>query len=117
MIEQVILTCSFTVFFLFMWFNTEAFIEYAKLFGGKKFFYIDDFEDELKQLNCINYIEFLSKRSNSFFIKLITCPLCLGFWFCIAFTHVFTSGLILAPLCYIISIFIYKITSHVAETY
>ena len=100
-----------------MWFDTEAFTEYAKLVGGKKFFHIDQYEDELKKLSCMNYIEFLSKSSNSFFIKLITCPLCLGFWFCIAFTHVFTGDLVLVPLCYIISILLYKLTSNIAEIY
>lgn len=63
-------------------YNTNAIVEYGKNIPLlNKFLKINDYlnykkitgEDQL-------YISYISSVYSSFFIKLISCPLCLGFW-------------------------------------
>lgn len=78
-------------FVLYVWLKTDAFHEYVSdLPFVKRFnlFYIAEYEDytnPVKQLNNIDristtYIQYLQTRRNSFFTRLITCPICLSFW-------------------------------------
>ena len=69
------------VFFMYIWFNTDAFIEYfqhikylSDLFKIKEYFSFRE------KFNNLNYHTFLLLNYNNFFIRLITCPSCLGVW-------------------------------------
>ena len=68
--------------FLLVWFKTDAFIIYSKLFKLNKLFYINEWK-EFKNTKDISvtYHQFLKiKNPDSFFIKLITCPICFAIW-------------------------------------
>lgn len=69
---------------LLIWFKSDAFIVYSKLFKLNKFFYIDAWEEYKNTQDCtVGYHLFLNiKFQNNFFIKLITCPICLCVWLC-----------------------------------
>jgi len=69
---------------LYIWFDTDAFPEWASLFR-LKFLKYQDYEETrrspLGKSLIKTYTDFLLfKYSSSFFIKLITCPICFSAW-------------------------------------
>ena len=62
--------------------KTNVFVEYCCLFGLSDWFYIPDYFNYRKTpINRLLYFEWLLMTfENSFFIKLITCPICLSFY-------------------------------------
>jgi hypothetical protein len=70
----------FVVFLTYIWTDTEAFIEYARVFKQKwtKFEQFDKFREE--GLSSYSYHNFLLATENCFFVRLITCPICLIVW-------------------------------------
>lgn len=91
---NLIIAAFSVAFILVVWFKTEAFVEYCKLFPpAYYFFYIDKYlyylerdlnelkKGEIKKLNFSNYIEYIEYQwSTHFFGKLLTCPICVGTW-------------------------------------
>ena len=84
-------------FALFAWSETDFFVEYCKLFGIWDLFKIKNYEDHKEsggdseealgfgasvslEAVDISYLDYLLLKHDSFFIRLITCPICLGFW-------------------------------------
>jgi len=93
MIEYYLQHCFLISFVLLAWLETDAFYEYCKLFGFKKLFKIKEYADfegdsvtlgfssDAKDLSVnMGYLEYLQTEYDSFFIRLITCPICLGTW-------------------------------------
>jgi len=77
MIELV----CFNVFVLFMWLNTNVFYEYIKYISFlKNLLLINQYENFCQDNEAILYSDFIRTFKPFFFIKLITCPFCLGFW-------------------------------------
>ncbi len=65
---------------LVIWFRTEAYVEYSKLFKLNWLSAYKDYEAK-KHDDCrLNYLGYLKQYHNSFFIRLITCPICLSCW-------------------------------------
>jgi hypothetical protein len=82
--HDLILFVSLNLLLLIVWFQTNAFIEYAKiLVAGNKFLKVEQFERE-SQITGINYPEFLQLNYNCFFTRLISCPYCIVFWLCVS---------------------------------
>ena len=73
---------SFTALFLLIWFKTEAFVEYMKLFRLSKLFKIDLYEEMNRGGADMSYHEFLLEHFNMFGTRLITCPICVTTWLC-----------------------------------
>tara|TARA_B100000287_G_scaffold434488_2_gene499074 strand:+ start:270 stop:614 length:345 start_codon:yes stop_codon:yes gene_type:complete len=100
---------------LLIWFNSEAFIEYALLFSGGKFFHIHDFKKKRIKDPTLDWISYLQLNHDSFFVRLITCQLCLSFWLnlvaCLAM-----DKLVFLPISYVISLIVYKLTVKVLES-
>jgi len=66
---------------LVVWFKTNAFVEYLTLFKLARFFHIDDYQKLVNSGYSGSYPEFLREYwYDSFFVRLATCPVCLGFW-------------------------------------
>lgn len=69
---------------LYIWFDTSAFVDWAKLFRLKFLRYDDYLEarnSALGKITASSYPDFLAiKYKGNFFIKLITCPTCLAVW-------------------------------------
>lgn len=96
---------------LIVWFQTDAYIEYCKLFGLNFLLFGYDKTDE--QLTFPQYLYTkrytLSKcRYCVFYIKLISCPVCLNFWFCLVMGVLF-NNILFVPLLYVVSLLIYLI--------
>jgi len=102
---EILRYSSVTVFIYIILFHTNVIYEYfkySKLLS--KLFKITDYiqYQELTGDKDILYISYLATIYNNFFIKLITCPLCLGFWINLILSII--SG-------NIFNIFIYYVTS------
>ena len=84
------LSQPFVVFLiLLVWFQTEAFYEYCRLFRFKKLFKIEDYSNVSEISGGSSYIEFLNINHDSFFTRLISCPVCLGFWLNVIYSFSF----------------------------
>jgi hypothetical protein len=102
----MIIQIFYVVFFMHIWFDTDAFIEYSKLFRLSKLFKIDKWE-EYREINPkLDYLGFLRLKHSSFFTRLISCKFCLCVW--ISLISCLTNILIF-PVVYILSYSIYNI--------
>jgi len=70
--------CFFIAFVLIIWLKTEAFVEYARVFGLSKLLEVDKFDD--RSMFELTYPAFLLVNHNNFLTRLISCPICLGLW-------------------------------------
>ena len=106
--SNMIIEIFWVVFLLFIWFNTDAFIQYSKFFKLDKLFKIKDWEDYRLESPRITYLEYLTLKNRGFFTKLISCKPCLTFWVTFIICIIFSS-LMLFPIIYMLSYIIYKI--------
>ena len=65
---------------MLIWFKSDAFVEWIKLFGLGKFIKYQEFLDAKLDNFIITYPLFLKMKYPFFIFKLIGCPLCLGTW-------------------------------------
>ena len=114
MILEILIPISFIVTFLIVWFKTEAFEEYATLIGGDKFFKVRSYRKNRERNALLTYHSFLLERYNSFFVRLATCPYCLGLWLCLTACLVVERFDLLA-VYYVGSLLLYGLTSKVME--
>jgi hypothetical protein len=96
------------VFILFIWFNTDAFIQYGKLLKLDKLTKIDLWESYRLTNPKITYLEYISIKHRGFFTKLITCRVCLNFWITLIICLLFDS-LIELPVIYMLSYITHKL--------
>ncbi len=92
---------------LIVWFKTDAYIEYCKIFK-LDFLLLGYDQPELsfpQYLYTKKYTLFKSPLV-IFFIKLITCPFCLSFWLCLFASLIISNPLASFPL-YVCSLFLY----------
>ena len=79
---------------LFLWNETDFFVEYCVLFGLQGLFKVGDYvkyNERAKEADLgfgstnsepvhLGYLEYLLLKHDSFFIRLIACPICLAVW-------------------------------------
>lgn len=105
----MVLQIFWIVFLLFIWFNTDAFIQYSKLFKLENIFKIKEWNNYRIENNPrLTYLEYLNLKHYSFLTKLISCRPCLTFWLTLLTCLVF-KDLVLFPIIYMLSYIIYKI--------
>lgn len=68
----------FIVFLNYLWFDTDAFVEYAAILRLKFAKYEPYFQ--LRKTMPMDYHSFLLSFHNSFIVRLITCPVCFLVW-------------------------------------
>lgn len=108
---------GFIVTILIVWFKTDAFVEYCKLFSLNKILF--GYGTSEPQLTFPQYLYtkrlILSKNKViRFYIKLITCPICVTFWLSLLFGGIFLSAISI-PLLYVCSLFVYLIFTKLLE--
>lgn len=97
------------VFLQYIWFNTDAFIWWSKLFKLGKFLRIDDWDQYRLEVNPkIKYYEFIFQKYPNFATKLLSCKPCLILWFTIILILIFSQNLVSIPIFYLISYLVYK---------
>ncbi len=71
-----------TVVLMYIWFESDAFVEYLTTFNlGWILFDLGKYKEEKSKIPSLDYHTYLLMNySDSFFIKLITCPICLICW-------------------------------------
>lgn len=94
------------VTFLIVWFHTEAFIEYGKLFKLSKILKINEFETAYNKDFTLEYLPWLKSSYPNFFTKLINCPWCIGFWFTLT-VSLFLYTIYIFPVIYVTTLVIY----------
>ena len=100
---------SFIITILLLWFKTDVFIDYCKLFNVFKQLtknYILSNNISFPQYLYVTYKNGVKSRFKLFLLKLATCPLCLSLWLSILAGILF-SCFFYFPLFYICSLFIY----------
>lgn len=98
----------YAAFFMYVWFETDAFVEYSRLLRLSRIFRIDDWTEYRAVNPKIGYLEYLSVKHPGFFSKLISCRPCLLFWISVACSAIFTSVLFF-PFVYLTSYAIYSL--------
>ena len=71
-----------TVVLMYIWFETEAFVEYLTFLNiGWLTFGLAGYKQKKEAMPMVDYHTYLLMKSpDSFFIKHITCPICLIVW-------------------------------------
>lgn len=96
------------VFLLFIWFKTDAFIQYSELFRLSSKFRITEWQDYRILNPKITYLEYISIKNRNFLTKLISCVPCFLFWTTVLISLLMNT-LLYFPITYILSYVIYKL--------
>lgn len=99
---------SIYTLFCIIFFNTNVLYEYLRYFKFLNLiFKFDDYEKykNIKKDDVL-YIEYIGSFYNNFFVRMITCPLCIGFWFNLILGFIIKDLYIIFAL-YVISIIMY----------
>ena len=95
---------SITTMGLYIWFNTDAFFEYIKsldnfasLVTKENSELVIEFEKQKELSPSITFSQFLGMKYNNFLGRLISCPVCFGFWLNLISTLLFYSINYFAP--------------------
>ena len=104
---DIILQIFWVNILLFIWFETDAFIEYIKILK-LDIFKVKQFE-EYKLINPkISYHSYIRQKHASFFTRLLTCVPCMCFWIVVVICLMFNS-FYFYPIIYISSYVLYKL--------
>lgn len=93
---------------LIIWFNTDAFVEYARLL---KLPVVKVKEYTVaKEKDCtLSYHMYLLLHHNNFFTRLITCPICTSMWLSIIIGVIIDLPFIDYPILFIFSLYLYEL--------
>lgn len=86
---------------VFLLFKTDFISEYACLFRLDRFFNISGYRCHKIKHSDSNYFSFLNSLKDNFFTRLMSCPFCLGFWFCCS-SFFFQCNILLTYCFYLI---------------
>lgn len=84
---------SSSAYFLFIWFETNAVIEYAKILRLDSFFYTKEYEESLELAPDLPYSLFIVAHKDTFVNRILSCPFCLCTWMMIYFGFIFFLAL------------------------
>lgn len=92
---------------LLIWFNTEAFETYFKYIPFDIFKLKSYYKAKSKDIT-LDYIHYLIYNHSCFFVKLITCPICLNVWLSILSCLIF-ANIIYVPTVCLLSLALYLV--------
>ncbi len=70
---------------LLIWFRTDAWLEYTKLFRMNFLSDYKGYERAKTEDVMLTYNNYLRQYHDCFFVRLITCPICLAVWWGLIF--------------------------------
>lgn len=88
--ESLFIISPLIAILMLFFYKTDFIIVYGKLFHMEKILKIDEYEKTKKMDLELKYHVFLATRYKNFFVKLITCQICLSTWLSILFTLIFS---------------------------
>ena len=103
---EILFEIFWCIFFLFIWFETDAILEYSRLLGLSRLTKFNSYKKYLELNPKSSYFTFLRKYYNNFFVRLITCQPCLNFWLVLMVCCYFQNFLAY-PIVYVSSYTIY----------
>ena len=72
---------TFITVILLVWFRSSAFVEYLEFLRLDMAFDVRGYKKASSEVSYyMRYTDYLLLKHNSFFVRLITCPLCLSVW-------------------------------------
>jgi len=77
---------------LLIWFRTDGYLEYCQILHLDCISFYKDYEAKKSEDVTLKYLHYLRRDHNCFFVRLITCPICLAVWMAIlpaALTSIF----------------------------
>lgn len=95
--EILIYSCFISILLL-VFFKTNAAIEYTKLLKLDFLSKYKDYELKYEEDAALTYIFYLRKYHNCFFVRLITCPICVSIWIGLFISIITHNILILCPI-------------------
>jgi len=105
---SIIITITWSIFILFIWFKTNAFVEYCKVLRLGKILKINNWEVYRLETTNLKYLEYISLKHKNFITSLISCVDCILVWIVLINSIIFDT-IYYYPITYIISYFLYKI--------
>ena len=84
-------TCCIISLILLVWFRTDAWVEYCRLFGWDAISFYRDFDIQRQSDITLTYHIYLRRYHDCFFVRLITCPICLSIWLGLFATGILTA--------------------------
>lgn len=70
---------------LLIWFRTDAWLEYTRLFRLNFLSQYKDFDAKKNEDATLTYNQYLRMYHNCFTVRLITCPICQAVWWGLGF--------------------------------
>lgn len=83
MIEELtihVLLCFLVAFKLFIWFDTEAAVEYIRALRLDSLFFIKEYEEAKETIEDLTYPSYLEIYRKEFVNKILSCVFCLCTW-------------------------------------
>ena len=65
---------------LLIWFKSDAFYHYVKLFGLDRLFFIEKYDKQKEDDPLLTYPQFIKMNFGGIISKILTCPLCFTIW-------------------------------------
>ena len=93
---------------LVIWFRTDAWLEYTRLFRLNFLSFYKDFDAKYKEDVSLQYLPYLRRYHNCFFVRLITCPTCIAVWLGIICAAV--TSLVMFPIYAVGGLVLFLIT-------
>ena len=83
---KTVLALYWTAFALWIAFGTSAVYEYIRLLPSflERFTHIKEYQEFRKYDITLKYSDFLDMKHPSFFVRMASCPFCVGVWYAFA---------------------------------
>lgn len=76
----MLLSIAIVSLILLVWFRTDAWLEYCRLWRLDELGFYKDYDDKKYMDVTLTYHSYLRRHHNCFGVRLITCPICLAVW-------------------------------------
>jgi len=100
MMIAILVSSSVVAFFLILWFRTEAWVEYCRLFRFNRISFYKDYDEKKQNDVTLTYHGYLRQFHNCFQIRLLTCPICVSVWLSIIIA-LFIGHLAIVPMTFV----------------
>jgi len=91
-----IIVISLIALILLIWFRTDAWLEYCRVFHLNFISFHKDYYAKKHEDATLTYLNYLRRDHNCFFVRLITCPICLAVW--LAIPAVVVTSIVFFPV-------------------
>ena len=119
MILHLFMLCSLVAFVLIIWFRTEAFVEYCRLFKLNRISCYKDYDEKKKNDVSLTYHGYFRQYHNGFITRMIACPVCVAVWLSMG-AALLALNLTVFPFIFVIGLILFgtvdRLLPHARET-